>query len=118
MITRDQGGEGLLDEVTFEVTWPDPEEIYFGCCSISARASQRTTTGGLEELAVGEYYLKLPARTMGIRVGDEVTLTAADDPALLDRLFVVKRFVEGTHSITRRVVVTDSEAVPTTGSPE
>ena len=107
--------EGTLNESTFEVTFDAPVVVYSGVCSFADRASNRSDREAFQNLQADEYMLKLPAETDGISIGQLVTVTSSEDPSLVGEEFEIVRFITGTHSITRRIVVRREEAFPSVG---
>ena len=87
-------------------TWLD---LYAGRCRVQQGIAQA------DEQDVGEDYqlrlrlvVQLPVSVTGIRVGDEVTITAAThDPDLTGRAFLVRDLMHKTHPTARRVGVVE-----------
>lgn len=116
-ITRESEGQGTLNETTFEVTLPEPTAIYSGVCSVTDRVSSRSDRDAFQDLADDELLLKLPADVEGPTIGDLVEISTAGDPVLAGRQFKIERYIAGSHSITRRVVMKRIVAFPNMGEP-
>ena len=109
--------EGTLNESTFEVTFDAATEVYSGVCSVEDKASSKSDREAYANLQVDELLLKLPADTDGPQIGHIVTIDSSRDPSLVGEEFRIVRFITGTHSITRRVVISRVEAFPSVGGP-
>lgn len=97
------------DEVTGQVTKtylsPDP---YAGKCRVQQQvAVARGHDVGEDHVYVVRFELQLPvAQTAGLRVGDEVTITACvNDPDLIGRPFIVIELAHKSEATARRIGV-------------
>lgn len=123
---RVKAEEGMVDTCTIrrptgEATDPDSGEVvktyvnpdpYTGQkCRVQQNLAQA------EQHDVGENYelklrlsVQLPMAVVGLRVGDEITITAVGpgrDPDLLGRAFLVRELFHKTDATARRVGVTE-----------
>lgn len=103
---RRRTGE-TVDQNSGEIT-PTYDLVYEGKC----RVQQQTATAGAED--AGEAYLlmvrlevQLPIAVAGIEPDDEVTVTASQDPDLLDRVFTVRDLFHKTDATARRIGVVE-----------
>lgn len=83
-------------------------DLYAGACRVQQRTaqSQEQTPGEDYQLLV-RVEVQLPVSVTGLRVGDEITVTAAaHDPELVDAVFLVRDMFAKTHPTARRVGVT------------
>lgn len=84
------------------------EDLYAGMCRVQQRAAQS------QEQSPGEDYqlllrveVQLPISVEGLRVGDEITVTAAaHDGDLVGAVFLIRDLFAKTHPTARRVGVT------------
>ena len=100
-IMRPGVGEGVLDEVTFEVTAPADVLVYSGICAYSDRVRTRSIEEGGAAIAEAEGVLKIPADTDNVRVGDLVDITKSSDPITESLTFTIVRVLASTNSLTR-----------------
>jgi hypothetical protein len=90
------------------VSTPSYTTLYTGKCRIQQRAVQRA-----EQADVGQDYelllrlqVQLPLTVTGLKVGDEVVMTAAGrDPDLVSRVFRIRDLAHKTDATSRRVHV-------------
>ncbi|WP_328339537.1 DUF6093 family protein [Micromonospora sp. NBC_00421] len=108
---------GMRDtcQIRREVTDPDSgavvstwSDVYTGRC----RVQQRTPDGqpldsGQDYVLLQRLEVQLPMSVVGLRVGDEITITASVDPDLVGRVIVVQDLPHKTDATARRVGVTD-----------
>jgi hypothetical protein len=105
---------GTLDPVSRQVTFPEPSEIYVGRCQVDDQASSRTVIEGGQRLEVVETVIRLPGATSGLKVGQIVTITAAEaDPDLVDTEYIVKRVHAA--GLTRELTTRRLDAQPAPG---
>jgi hypothetical protein len=112
--TKAQGVLGADHEVTYPAA---PTETYIGKCLVSDLASSHGTTPGEAPTQLDETGLKLPPDTPGLAPGQIVTITASNDPTLVDTEFEIVRVAGRTHRHLRRVTMRARTAFPTTGAP-
>lgn len=107
-IRRNSGS--VLDDFsgTTTETW---SSVYAGKCRVQQGIAQAA------EGETGEDYLlhlrlvvQLPMATTGLKVGDEVTISASQDPDLVGRVFLVRDLFHKTDATARRVGVTERTA--------
>lgn len=86
-------------------TWVD---LYAGKCRVQHSRPQS------EQYDVGEDYqlqlrliLQLPMSVTGLEVGDQVTITASQDPDMVGRVFLTRDLFHKTDASARRVGVTE-----------
>lgn len=103
---RRRAGE-TTDENSGVVT-PTWDALYAGKCRVQQAIAQAA------QHDVGEDYLlqmrlevQLPMAVTGLAVGDEVTITASQDPDLVGRVFLVRDLFHKTDASSRRVGVTE-----------
>lgn len=84
---------------------PDP---YAGKCRFQqAEALAQDLDVGEDRVLLLRMVLQLPFSVTGLKVGDEVTCTASQDPDLAGREFVVRDLMHKTDASARRVTVTE-----------
>jgi hypothetical protein len=84
---------------------PNP---YTGPCRMQQHPTQaQQQDSGEDYLLMVRLELQLPMSVTGIRVGDEVTVTASRDPDLLGRVFLVRDLFHKTDASARRIGVTE-----------
>lgn len=86
-------------------TW---QSLYVGKCRVQQRTpgAQQQTPGEDVQLMLS-LELQLPVTVTGLRVGDEVTITAsAHDPDLAGQVLLIRDLFAKTHPTARRVGVT------------
>lgn len=91
-ITRPGDGSPVFNPDTGQYENPAPVTVYEGKCRIPTSGGNSfgfTRNGAADQsFGVGEYPLDLPADTVGVEPGHEVTyLTAPDAPGLEGRVF-------------------------------
>lgn len=85
--------------------------VYTGPCGVR-EAGQQAQAGnaGDQSFTEGSHVLSLPvAGSEGIRKGDAVEVTAADDAGLVGRKFTVNRSSAQSHAAKRRLPVTETQ---------
>lgn len=103
---RRRAGE-TTDENSGVVT-PTWDDLYAGKCRVQQAIAQAA------QHDVGEDYLlqmrldvQLPMAVTGLAVGDEITITASQDPDLVGRVFRVRDLFHKTDASSRRVGATE-----------
>jgi len=112
---------GMVDTCTIrrrtgEATDPDTgdvalawEAVYTGPCRVQqprAAQSQQHTPGEDYQL-LARMELQLPVLVTGVRVGDEVEVTASRDADLVGRVLLVRDLMHKTDASARRLGVTE-----------
>ena len=100
IVTRPGNGWVYVDGV--EQREPD-ETVYTG--PLRLQRSQRAagfTPAGAETLPVAAYVAAVPWDVTGITVGDVVTITASDDPAVVGRRFTILDVELNAFAVTAR----------------
>lgn len=118
VISEPPSSQGVLNESTYDVTFPDGAVVYQGKCKIFDRQSLRLQDGGFEDLAVDETGLKIPVGSASLlRVGQLVTVTPGEDsPDQAEVLeFTVGRLMPRTHKLSDRLVLRRRVAYQGTG---
>jgi hypothetical protein len=91
--------------VTNNYVAPDP---YTGRCRMQQSLAQADQhDAGQDYVLLVRFVLQLPMTVVGVRVGDEVTITASRDPDLVGRVFLVRDLFHKTDASARRVGVTE-----------
>lgn len=88
------------------VTWTD---LYAGKCRVQQRSESSATerTPGEDSQLLLRVEVQLPISVTGLRVKDEITITAsAHDPDLIGRVLLIRDLFAKTHPTSRRVGVT------------
>lgn len=90
---------------------PAYSTLYTGQCRV------QQTRGRAQPHNVGQDYqllqrveVQVPLSVTGLKVTDEVTITASRDPDLVGRVFLVKELAHKTDASSRRVEVTERTA--------
>ena len=102
-----RGGTPTTDEDTGVVT-PAWTQLYAGKCRVQqglAQAAQQEA--GEDYLLQLRLEVQLPVAVTGLEPGDEVTVTASQDPDLVNRVFLVRDLFHKTDLTSRRVGVTE-----------
>lgn len=102
-----------IRRVATETTDPDTGDpsrtytaVYAGKCRFQQSDVQaRPETAGEAYLLMSRRELQVPISVTGLRVSDEVTVTASLDPDLVGRVFLVRDLFAKTHATARRVGV-------------
>jgi hypothetical protein len=103
-----RGGAPVLDDFSGTST-PGWTALYAGKCRVQQGIAQA------DEQETGEDYqlrlrlvIQLPLTVVGLKVSDEITITAAGhDPDLVGRVFVIRDLFHKTHPTARRVGVVE-----------
>jgi hypothetical protein len=106
-IRRVTGWTTDLDSGVRTPTYLSPD-VYAGKCRVQqgiAQADQHDA--GEDYLLQLRLVVQLPMSVVGVKVGDEVTLTASRDPDLVGRPFLVRDLFHKTDASARRVGVTE-----------
>jgi hypothetical protein len=105
-------GARVTDTTSGEVTSPTTT-LYTGRCRVQqAQAVATEETVGEDHLLMLRLEVQLPMSVAGLKVGDEITITAsAHDPDLPGRVFRVHDLAHKTHATSHRV-----QCVEKTGS--
>lgn len=103
---------GVTDLATGEVVFTDPPERYVGPAAMSARASSRGESSGVEELQADESVVRFPLSAPPFRAGQIIEWLESKDPTLVGAEFEVIRAVGGSVGLSRRVVVRRRVAFP------
>jgi hypothetical protein len=103
---RRQTGQAT-DDFSGVVT-PTWTSLYAGKCRVQHSRPQS------EQYDVGENYqlqlrliLQLPMSVTGLEVGDQVTITASQDPDMVGRVFLTRDLFHKTDASARRIGVTE-----------
>lgn len=92
LLAHPSDDEPVLDYATGKLTAPDPILYYAGVCSVQAtRGRGENRVEGDADVTVIDYILRLPFNVEGVRRGDLVTVTVADNPDLVDAQLVILR---------------------------
>ena len=108
-ITRPGTGTGTVNETTGEVTPPAPTTVYAGKCRVQrpgASTSQNSTAGDYE-IGVNTLLVQLPVTALGVKRGDDFTLTAVGpltDADLLGSKAEVRANLAKTHATKRTLI--------------
>lgn len=82
-------------------TW---ESVYEGPCRLAQPTVQSVIVAGGQEVTTQPYAGMLPWGTVGVLVGDRLSITAAEDPGQVGRVFMVTSVRAATQSVGRRFV--------------
>jgi hypothetical protein len=112
---------GMVDTCTIrrrtgETTDPDSgvitpsyaSPLYAGKCRVQqsvAQASQEDS--GEDYLLLLRLEVQLPMSVVGLEVSDEITITASQDPDLVNRAFLIRDLFHKTDATSRRVQCTE-----------
>lgn len=104
---RRQSGE-TRDDTSGTVT-PTYSQLYAGPCRVQQQLAQsQQHDAGEDYLLLLRLEVQLPMTVVGLRVGDEVTITAAVyDPDLPGRVFLIRDLAHKTDASARRVQCTE-----------
>lgn len=82
--------------------------LYTGKCRVQqTRGRTQPHEVGQDYVLIQRLELQLPLSVTGLKVTDEVTITASRDPDLIGRVFLVKELAHKTDQSSRRVEVTE-----------
>lgn len=97
-------GTRVTDTTTGAVTTPRTT-LYTGQCRVQQqKADAQREDAGEDHLLLLRIEVQLPMSVTGLKVGDEITITAsAHDADLVGRVFRVHDLAHKTHATTRRV---------------
>lgn len=99
----DDNTDDVLDPVTLElVDADDATVVYSGACSVRSRETEGGITA--DDLAMGEYVISIPHDAAVPRESDRVTIDTSQDPALVGRVFAIRRVVSRTLLVSRKLV--------------
>ncbi len=100
-------GAKQTDLDTGQVTEPS-SDVYTGKCRVQQGIAQADShDAGENYLLQLRLVVQLPAAVTGVEVGDEVTITASQDPDLAGRVFLVRDLMHKTDLSSRRIGVTE-----------
>jgi hypothetical protein len=111
-ITAVPTGPGTLNESTGEVTYPEPELIYYGPAGITGQISERQISPGGAPATIDETEVKIIDKTQGVQVGHIVTVTEDLDRDLVGTMYKVIRISRDTTELSRRLITSRIEAYP------
>jgi hypothetical protein len=102
-VTR-PSGEQVFDEDTGEYT-QGTTTLYTGKCRVRPmpNSSDRQVEAGDAAVEIWPFTVSLPMTATGIKASDKVTITASDDPGLVDRVLVVRSVAFGSQITARRL---------------
>lgn len=106
---RDPDAE-VTDPVTGVITAPYlPGDIYSGKCRVQrAQALAQQHDAGEDHILLRQLIVQLPIAAVGLKVGDEVTVTAsAHDPDEVGRNFLVRDVEAKSEATVRRLQCTE-----------
>jgi hypothetical protein len=87
----------------------DSDDIYTGPCRVQPRATDdRVVNVGEEPTSQRDYTVSLPWDAPEIKVDDLVTVTASNDPLLVDRVLRVLDVAHSTLQTSRELVCEDT----------
>lgn len=95
---------GTTDPDTGYPTQPYTQ-LYSGSCRVQQNQATATTEDvGQDHLLLLRLEVQLPMSVTGLKVGDQITITAsAHDPDLPGRVFLIHDLAHKTHATSRRV---------------
>lgn len=85
-----------------------PDPVYSGRCRVqqSLQAKARPETPGEAYVLMLRRELQLPMTVTGLKVGDEVTITASPhDPDLINRMWLIRDLMGKSEATARRIGV-------------
>jgi hypothetical protein len=83
-------------------------QVYAGKCRLRPTGGARVVIAGDAPMTLRLFDLTLPWDTEGVLVDQLVTLTASNDPYVMDRVYRVVDVQGGSDSVYRRLVVEDT----------
>lgn len=90
------------------VITPTYATLYTGKCRLQQSIAQaRQHDVGEDYTLLVRFELQLPMSVTGLRVSDEVAVSASQDPDLVGRMFLVRDLFHKTDASSRRVGVTE-----------
>lgn len=103
----------LIRRVTSKTSDPETGQtvktyatVYSGKCRLQqSNVQARPETAGEAYLLMSRRELQVPMSVTGVKVSDEVTVTASVDADLVGRVFLVRDLFAKTHATARRVGV-------------
>lgn len=105
--------DATFDDATGRTVYPPPAALYAGPCRV--QASNRLAGGapvGDREVVLHRYTVAIPAGTLGLAVGDLLTITdAPHDPTLVGRALWVIDIIVGSVTWQQDLVVDDTPPV-------
>lgn len=100
------------DDLTGEVdkTYADPDP-YTGKCRVQQTRlpSSADHEAGQDTIVLLTLEVQLPMAVTGLQLGDEITVTASQDPDLVGRTFLVRALAHKTEATARRVQCRERE---------
>jgi hypothetical protein len=103
----DDNGAAATDPATGQVTeaWTT---VYTGKCRLQQSLAQSAQhEPGEDHQLLVRFELQVPMTVTGVRVGDEITITASRDADLVGRTLLVKDLMHKTDATARRLGVTE-----------
>jgi uncharacterized protein DUF6093 len=99
-------GTSTVDDNTGEET-PTWSDVYGGVCRVQQRtAGAQSYTPGEDQQLLLRVEIQLPLSVTGLRVDDQITITAAThDPDLVGAVLIVRDLFAKSHPTSRRVGV-------------
>jgi len=99
---------GTSTSTTSGVITPTYSTLYTGKCRIQQSLAQAAQhDAGEDYILLVRFELQLPVSVTGLRVSDEVTITASRDADLVNRVFLIRDLFHKTDASSRRVGVTE-----------
>ena len=117
-ISRDPDGktDDLWDDVVGEYVSPpdDADTVYTGPCMIYPNSAFTERSRGDVPENVTQYWLEVPREVTDLKPEDIVVCTvSANDPALVEKVFILDTEEVDTYAVSRRIRMHDRKPVPT-----
>ena len=117
-ISRDEEAntDDLWDDVVGEYVRPpdDFDTVYEGPCMIYPNSAFTERSRGDVPENVTQYWLEVPREVVDLKPEDIVVCTvSANDPALVDKVFILDTDEADTYAVSRRIRMHDRKPVPT-----
>lgn len=96
---------GRTTDTTTGAVTPTTSTLYTGACRVQQQQAQaQREDAGEDHLLLLRIEVQLPMSVTGLKVGDEIAVTASEnDSDLVGRVFLVHDLAHKTHATARRV---------------
>lgn len=104
---REPGTEQVWDDPSGQMVQVPKVAYYIGGCQVQALTNDaRVSVQAEDPESVANYLVTVPAIVGQVRGGHLLKVTTCDDPALTDRVLVVRDVVRGSHRFERDLFCT------------
>lgn len=103
-----QSGTVAFDADAGEDTETTGATVYTGCCRVRPTGGDRLAVIGDAPRYLRLFDVTIPWDTVGVTVDDVVTITASNDPHMVDRVLRVTDVLGGSDTAHRRLICQDT----------